>query len=141
MNLIDKKNYLLSIQYKKALFFAYNEAKKTGLSNLTPTCLLYGLLKVESSLGSSIFNKLSAPRNLSRKKILANLKLLIQQESYQQILENSQQSPTLNKSVRQILFFSICQSKSQIITTDDLFLAMLSNQKIQKLIHCLIFEF
>nr|YP_009550722.1 N-domain of Clp chaperone [Eustigmatophyceae sp. Mont 10/10-1w]QAA11658.1 N-domain of Clp chaperone [Eustigmatophyceae sp. Mont 10/10-1w] len=132
-----QKNYFFSKQYKKVLYYAFLEAKYNELPTVNLNCLLYGLLKSEFSLSKSILDKI----NYSKKSVLLKkIKLLIKEQKESKVIDNLNEPPILSKTVRQIIFNSICQSKSFIITTDDLLLALLSNLKSQKLIVDLIFE-
>jgi hypothetical protein len=132
-----QKNYFFSKQYKKVLYYAFREAKINNLPTVNLHCLFYSLIKCEFSLSKIIFNKINFS---NEKKLLNKLKLSIKEQNESKIMDNLNELPTLSKSVRQILFNSICQSNSTIITTDDLLLAMLTNLKTQKLINDLIFE-
>lgn len=135
------QKYILSKQYKQALYNALSIAKEENLSSVNLLCLFYGLLKTESTLSGSIFDKLFYSRKLTKATILTEIKKLIKQNSKSQtIVQDNYEFPTLQKNVREVIVGSICQTHSLIITTDQLFLSLLSQQKIKDLISKLIFE-
>lgn len=135
-----KKNYLLSNQYKKAIFYAFCQAKRHKLATLTPLCLLYGLFKTKVSLNHNIFSNVFSKTNLSYLDFLNTLDQSIIQESKFQSIDYSTEEILLSKSVREIILNSILQSKSVVVKTDDLIISLVKNEKIKNLINKLIFK-
>lgn len=135
-----KKNYLFSNQYKKAIFYAFSEAKKHKLATVTPLCLFYGLFKTKVSLNHNIFSNIFSKTNLTYLDFSSKVEELIKNESKFQSIDYSSQKILLSKSVRQIILDSILQSKSVVVKTDDVLISLLKNEKIKNLVNKVIFK-
>lgn len=97
---------LLSVQLKKALFYAFLEAKKNKTTIIDSQLLLYGILKVNSSLANKLIRQIyksKSPSFNSIDNLVVKLKLNIHTKN--KIISTQGVYPNFSKPVKQLLFF------------------------------------
>jgi hypothetical protein len=135
-NSISNKK-LLSLQLKKAIFYAFYEAKKQGSEVVDSYYILYGLLKVDSSLATRLVKKVFKDNGLgnSSNNLLNKIKLNINTKRKKTIFSTNKRRPNFSRPVRKLLFFLIKSTpneKKKIVTTLDVFKYLLRNKYISK---------
>jgi len=96
----------LSVQLKKALFYAFLEAKKNKTTIIDSQLLLYGILKVNSSLANKLIRQIyksKSPSFNSIDNLVVKLKLNIHTKN--KIISTQGVYPNFSKPVKQLLFF------------------------------------
>lgn len=104
IKLLNKR--LLSVQLKKALFYAFLEAKKNKTTIIDSQLLLYGILKVNSSLANKLIRQIyksKSPSFNSIDNLVVKLKLNIHTKN--KIISTQGVYPNFSKPVKQLLFF------------------------------------
>lgn len=97
---------LLSVQLKKAFFYAFLEAKKNKTTIIDSQLLLYGILKVNSSLANKLIRQIyksKSPSFNSIDNLVVKLKLNIHTKN--KIISTQGVYPNFSKPVKQLLFF------------------------------------
>nr|YP_009551176.1 N-domain of Clp chaperone [Vischeria sp. ACOI 3415]QAA12111.1 N-domain of Clp chaperone [Vischeria sp. ACOI 3415] len=107
IKLLNKR--LLSVQLKKALLYAFLEAKKNKTTIIDSQLLLYGILKVNSSLANKLIRQIYKSKSPSFNSmdsidnLLVKLKLNIHIKN--KIISTQSVYPNFSKPVKQLLFF------------------------------------
>lgn len=126
---------LLSLQLKRAIFLAFEQAKKYGNNTVSSKFLLYGILKTDNNLVSrSITNLYSSqpPFNNKVEKILSKCELEFKNISTRSIVDNDEL--TFSRPIRRLLFSiskSIKNDKPVVITTFQVFNLMIRNKSLR----------
>lgn len=97
---------LLSVQLKKALFYAFLEAKNNKTTIIDSQLLLYGILKVNSSLANKLIRQIyksKSPSFNSIDNLVVKLKLNFHTKN--KIISTQSVYPNFSKPVKQLLFF------------------------------------
>jgi ATP-dependent Clp protease ATP-binding subunit ClpA len=134
-NSLNKK--LFSLQLKKAIFYAFYEAKKHGSDIVDSQYLLYGLLKADSSLANRLIKKILKDSDLgnSSNKLLDPLKANLKNKNKKTVFSTNKLRPNFSRPVRKLLFLLIKSSsnkKQEIITTLHVLKYLLRNKNISK---------
>lgn len=136
---VSTKN-LFSLQLKKALFYAFIEAKKYGVTTIDSQLLLFGLLKTSDSSVNHLFNQIYKRRLLSSSavaKILSKLRINFQIKSKATNFSNDRTYPNFSRPVKRLLFFLLRSGKSRqtsIITSVHVLNYLLRHKYVCKFI-------
>jgi hypothetical protein len=134
-NTTNKKIYFFfSNETKNVLFRSFLIAYKNKLATVDLDCLFYALITTKSTLSSQLFRNFCYETKTDKKRLLVLFKEVISHKTDNTLMPTIKQLPILSKSVRELLFKSICQINSQILTTDYLLINTLTDQKIQTII-------
>lgn len=132
---IRTKN-LFSLQLKKALFYAFIEARKYGSEVIDSQFLLFGLLKADDNLTSKLFKNIYGSP-IYKEKLLSKLKLSFQIKTKSVSFSTGKEYPNFSRPIKRLLFFLSCSKQTQtvtVITTLHVFTYLLRHKYINKLI-------
>ena len=132
-NNINKK--LLSLQLKKAIFYAFYEAKKHGSEIVDSQYLLYGLLKIDNSLANRLLKNIIKNKGIINPtdKLLTQIKLNIKNNNKKIVFSTNRPSPSFSRPVKKLLFVLLktnTNEKNGIITTLHVLKYLLRNKNI-----------
>lgn len=142
-NIINKK--LLSLQLKKAIFYAFYEAKKHGSEIVDSQYLLYGLLKIDNSLANRLIKSIVKNKGIvnSTDKLLQQLKVNIKNKNKRVVFSTNRPSPSFSRPVRKLLFVLLktnTNEKNGIVTTLHVLKYLLRNKNISVWINDILKE-
>lgn len=130
-------NKIISKQLKKAIFLSFLEAKKYGTKSVNSKLLLYGILKIDSSLVNRNINDLYKSNSLFNNKIDKILRKCEYEfkNDNKVILEDKDFQLNFSRPIRRLLFSIIRSIKGKnfkVITTLHLFNYLSRNKSIKK---------
>lgn len=137
----EKKNFLsnkiISNQLKKAIFLSFIEAKKYGTKSVNSKLLLYGILKIDSSLVTQNINDLYKSTSMFNNKIDKILRKCEQEfkNSNKVILEDEEFELNFSTPIRRLLFLIIRSLKGRnfkVVTTLHVFNYLIRNKSMKK---------
>nr|YP_010478793.1 N-domain of Clp chaperone [Neustupella aerophytica]UVI61098.1 N-domain of Clp chaperone [Neustupella aerophytica] len=99
---------LLSLQLKKAIFYAFLEAKKHGSIIIDSEFLLYGILKVNNSLANKLFKQIYKARSSffnPTDNLVSKLNSNFQTRKKTIYFSTQGVYPNFSRPVKQLLFF------------------------------------
>lgn len=137
----EKRNFLsnkiISNQLKEAIFLSFIEAKKYGTKSVNSKLLLYGILKVHSSLVTKNITNLYESTPLFNNKIDKILHKCESEfkNSNKVILEDEDFELNFSRPIRRLLFLIVRSLKGRnfkVITTLHVFNYLLRNKSIKK---------
>ena len=138
----EKKVYtskLLSLQLKKAILLAFQEAKKYGNNSVSSKFLLYGILKTNNNLATRSINNLyqnSSPFNNKVSQLLSRCESEFKVLKKNTSLLDKENSLTFSRSVRRLLFSIIRSIKTNnnfaVINTFQVFNCLIRNKSLRK---------
>ncbi len=142
-NIINKK--LLSLQLKKAIFYAFYKAKKHGSEIVDSQYLLYGLLKIDNSLANRLIKSIVKTKGIVNPtdKLLQQLKVNIKNKNKRVIFSTNRPSPSFSRPVRKLLFVLLktnTNEKNGIVTTLHVLKYLLRNKNISVWINDILKE-
>lgn len=138
VNIFSEK--LFSLQLKKALFYAFLEARKQKSNVIDSQLLLFGLLKTKDSSTNRLFQTLYKSKVLSHNPIdqlLAKLKINFQLKSQSTTFYTDREFPNFSRPVKRLLFFLIRSGKKEqvsVITTLQVLNYLLRHKPLAKLV-------
>lgn len=132
-------NKLLSLQLKKAILLAFQEAKKYGNNSVSSKFLLYGILKTNNNLATRSINNLyqnSSPFNNKVSQLLSRCESEFKVLKKNTSLLDKENSLTFSRSVRRLLFSIIRSIKTNnnfaVINTFQVFNCLIRNKSLRK---------
>lgn len=133
-------NRLLSLQLKKAILLAFNEAKKYGNNSVSSKFLLYAILKTNNNLATKSINNLyqdSYPFNNKVYKLLSRCESEFKAVKKSITSLDKENSLTFSRSVRRLLFSIIRSLKINnegvaVINTFQVFNCLIRNKSLRK---------
>lgn len=137
----DKKNFLsnkiISNQLKQAIFLSFLEAKKYGIKSVNSKLLLYGILKIDSSLVTQNINNLYKSTSMFNNKIDKILRKCEYEfkNTNKVILEDEDFELNFSRPIRRLLFLiirSLKGSNFKVITTLHVFNYLIRNKSMKK---------
>ncbi len=142
-NIINKK--LLSLQLKKAIFYAFYEAKKHGSEIVDSQYLLYGLLKIDNSLANRLIKSIVKNKGIVNPtdKLLQQLKVNIKNKNKRVVFSTNRPFPSFSRPVRKLLFVLLktnTNEKNGIVTTLHVLKYLLRNKNISVWINDILKE-
>ena len=133
-------NKLLSLQLKKAILLAFQEAKKYGNNSVSSKFLRYGILKTNNNLATRSINNLyqnSSPFNNKVSQLLSRCESEFKVLKKNTSLLDKENSLTFSRSVRRLLFSIIRSIKTNnnnfaVINTFQVFNCLIRNKSLRK---------
>lgn len=138
INISIKK--LFSVQLKKAIFYAFLEARKHRSTTIDSQFLLFGILKTENSLATKLFQQLYKSKSSSLDpidKLLLKLRVNFQLKTKSNSFSTDRIYPNFSRPVRRLLFFLIKAGQNQqssVITTLQVLNYLLRHKYVCKFI-------
>lgn len=134
-NTLNKK--LLSLQLKKAIYYAFYEAKKQGSDVVDSQYLLYGLLKVDTGLANRLVKKIVKNNSFTNPsdKLLQQLKLNLRNRNKKVVFSTNRLYPNFSRPVKKLLFLLIKSTSNKqnvVITTLHVLKYLLRNKNISR---------
>lgn len=137
-----KNQTLFSFQLKKAVFYAFLEARKQGITTIDSQLLLYSLLKVNNTSVRYLFQKLYSSRSSSFnpvEKLLNKLKANLQLKKGDQFFTPDRSYPNFSRPVKRLLFFLLrtnrnTNKKISVVTTLHVLNYLLRHKSISKFV-------
>lgn len=128
---------LFSLQLKKALFYAFYEARKQGSDVVDSQYLLYGLLKDNDSLSNRLIHKVCKVDSISNpnQKLIAKLKINFKRKSQLVVFSTNKSFPNFSRPVKKLLFSLIKSTrtdKKSILTSLHVLNYLVRNKHISK---------
>nr|YP_009550334.1 N-domain of Clp chaperone [Characiopsis acuta]QAA11270.1 N-domain of Clp chaperone [Characiopsis acuta] len=131
---------LFSLQLKKALFYAFLEARRQKINVIDSQLLLFGLLKTNDSSINRLFQKIYKTRTLSQnpiEKLINKLKVNFQFKSESITFSVDREFPNFSRPVKRLLFFLVRLGKKEqvtVITTLQVLTHLLRHKSLAKLV-------
>jgi ATP-dependent Clp protease ATP-binding subunit ClpA len=136
---------LFSLQLKKAIFYAFVEARRQKSNIIDSQLLLFGLLKTKYSHINLLLKKIHKSRSLLTNpvdKLLNKLKINFQLKTKSPAFNSDEEFPLFSRPVKRLLFFLTRSQKTRqinVITTSQVLNYLLRSNSIAKIIkECLI---
>jgi ATP-dependent Clp protease ATP-binding subunit ClpA len=136
---------LFSLQLKKAIFYAFIEARRQKSNIIDSQLLLFGLLKTKYSHVNLLLKKINKSRSLLTNpvdKLLNKLKINFKLKTKSSAFNSDEEFPHFSRPVKRLLFFLTRSQKTRqlnVITTSQVLNYLLRHNSIAKLVkECLI---